>query len=216
MVSTLNTRLYSKTSTFTQTFPVLININMSQDLFKNKEDYWNVAENIRNLYLSEGSLLTLLDFERVLDSVDIYAFKNWALGELVEGPNQGSYTVSCTFMWPKEIMPDPRGAKRLLPFDCSVTYNKRTIEIPVEVKTPDDYEPGTKLGRLIKKPVWLVEIVMPKALMSDIRSGSIELEDQVIDLQDLDDSYANDLDQESVQDTDAETETEEAQEEQNA
>jgi hypothetical protein len=41
-----------------------------------------------------------------------------------------------------------------------------------------------------------VEIVMPKALMSDIRTGSIELEDQDIDLADLDDAYQQDLDKE--------------------
>ena len=40
---------------------------------------------------------------------------------------------------------------------------------------------------------------MPKALMSDIRTGSVELEDQDIDLADLDDAYENDLDQESYQ-----------------
>jgi hypothetical protein len=40
---------------------------------------------------------------------------------------------------------------------------------------------------------------MPKALMSDIRTGSVELEDQDIDLADLDDAYEQDLDQESYQ-----------------
>jgi hypothetical protein len=43
--------------------------------------------------------------------------------------------------------------------------------------------------------VWLVEIEMPKSLMADIRTGSIELEDQDIDLQDLDAAYEEDLDQ---------------------
>ena len=38
---------------------------------------------------------------------------------------------------------------------------------------------------------------MPKALMSDIRTGSVELEDQDIDLADLDDAYEQDLDQDS-------------------
>jgi hypothetical protein len=38
---------------------------------------------------------------------------------------------------------------------------------------------------------------MPKALMSDIRTGSIELEDEKIDLEDLDQAYEQDLDQDS-------------------
>jgi hypothetical protein len=37
--------------------------------------------------------------------------------------------------------------------------------------------------------------------MNDIRQGSIELEDQTIDLQDLDDAYQEDLDQQQYQET---------------
>jgi hypothetical protein len=51
---------------------------IDQAIFKDGQDYWQVAENIRDIYMSEGSLLTLLDFERVLDELDLYAFKNWA------------------------------------------------------------------------------------------------------------------------------------------
>lgn len=167
---------------------------LDKDIFKNHEDYWLVAENIRDLYLSEGSLLTLLDFERVLDELDLYAFKNWILGELVQGPDISAYRVSCIFMWPEKLMPDPRGARRLLPFDCEVKYKKTTIKIPIKITEPDDFAPGTHKARLVDKKVWLVEITMPKDLMNDIRTGSIELEDQDIDLEDLDSAYEEDLD----------------------
>jgi hypothetical protein len=145
--------------------------------------------------MSDGSLLTLLDFERVLDDLDLYAFKNWQLGELVQGPTISKYKVSCIFMWPEKLMPDPRGGVRLLPFDCDVTYKKTTIKIPVKIEEPDDFRPGTHKARLIEKKVWLVEIVIPKSLINDIRTGSIELEDQDIDLEDLDSAYEEDLDQ---------------------
>ncbi len=102
---------------------------LDKDIFKNHEDYWMVADNIRNLYLSEGSIQSLLDFERVLDELDMYAFRNWQLGELVEGPTVGRYSVSCIFMWPEKLMPDPRGARRLLPFDCKVKFKKRSGSI---------------------------------------------------------------------------------------
>ena len=69
----------------------------------------------------------------------------------------------------------------------------------MKIEDPSDYRPGTKKARLIEKKVWLVEISMPKALMSDIRTGSVELEDQDIDLADLDDAYEQDLDQDSYQ-----------------
>ena len=69
----------------------------------------------------------------------------------------------------------------------------------MKITDPSDYRPGTKKARLIEKKIWLVQITMPKALMSDIRTGSVELEDQDIDLEDLDDAYEQDLDQESYQ-----------------
>ena len=172
---------------------------MDKDIFKNDQDYWLVSETIRDLYLSEGSLNILLDFERVLDEMDIYAFKNWELGELVAGPEIGRYRVSCTFMWPEKLMPDPRGAKRVLPFDCEVKYKKTSMKVPVKVEEPGDFQPGTHVAKLTDKPIWLVEITMPKNLMNDIRTGSLELEDETIDLQDLESAYEQDLDQEQYQ-----------------
>ena len=169
---------------------------IDQEIFKNHEDYWQVAENIRDIYLSEGSLLSLLDFERVLDELDIYAFKNWQIGELVAGPEIGKYRVTCIFMWPEKLMPDPRGARRLLPFDCDVKFKKTTMQVPIKITDPSDYRPGTHKARIGEAKIWLVEITMPKTLMSDIRTGSIELEDEEIDLADLDDAYEQDLDKE--------------------
>jgi len=172
---------------------------IDQAIFRNGEDYWQVAENIRDIYMSEGSLLTLLDFERVLDELDLYAFKNWPIGELVSGPDIGKYRVTCIFMWPERLMPDPRGARRLLPFDCEVKFKKTAMKMPMKIEDPSDYRPGTKKARLIEKKIWLVSITMPKALMSDIRTGSVELEDEEIDLADLDDAYEQDLDKDTYQ-----------------
>ena len=176
---------------------------MDRDIFRNHQDYWLVADNIKGIYLSEGSLNNLLDFERVLDELDLYAFRNWKLGELVSGPDIHRYTVTCIFMWPERLMPDPRGARRLLPFDCKILYQRRTIKIPIKIEDPDDFVPGTHKARLIKKPVWLVSITMPKSLMKDMRTGSIEIEGENIDVEELDASYAEDLDQQEYRDTDA-------------
>lgn len=170
-----------------------------REIFKNHEDYWQVADNIKNIYMSDGSLATLLDFERVLDELDIYAFRNWDIGELVQGPDIGKYRVSAIFMWPENLMPDPRGARRLLPFDCQVVYKRQKIKIPIRITDPSDYRPGTKKARIIERPVWLVEITIPKSLISDIRTGSIEMEDDEIDLEDLDRAYEQDLDKEEYQ-----------------
>ena len=177
----------------------MANKPFDSELFKDHQDYWQVAANIKDIYLSDGTLLTLLDFERVLDSLDLYAFKNWEIGELVQGPTISKYKVACVFMWPENLMPDPRGGRRLLPFDCEVKFKRTNMKIPLKIEDPKDYRPGTKVARIIEKKIWLVEITMPKSLMSDIRTGSIALEEEEIDLATLDDAYSKDLDQEQTQ-----------------
>ena len=102
-------------------------------------------------------------------------------------------------MWPENLMPDPRGARRLLPFDCEVKFKKTNMKMPLKIEDPSDYRPGTKIARIIEKKIWLVEITMPKSLMSDIRTGSIELEEEEMDLEDLDNAYSKDLDKEPTQ-----------------
>ena len=170
------------------------------EFFKDGSDYWMVADNIKGIYMSDGSMNVLLDFERVLNELDIFAFRNWEFGELVAGPEQGPYKTSCTFLWPAKLMPDPRAALRLLPFDCEVSFLKTKMKVPAQMKNASDFKPGTKVAKLVEKPVWLVEIIMPRSLMSDIKTGSVEIEDETVDLQDLDDAYAQDLDQQQVMD----------------
>ena len=179
----------------------MANKAFDSELFKDHEDYWQIADNIKNIYMSEGTLVTLLDFERVLDSLDVYAFKNWEIGELVQGPTLSKYQVSCVFMWPENLMPDPRGARRLLPFDCEVLFRKTNMKIPLKIEDPSDYRPGTKIARIIEKKIWLVEITMPKSLMNDIHTGSVEMEDQEIDLKNLDDAYTKDVNQQDIDNT---------------
>lgn len=149
----------------------------------------DIIDNTKNLYMTNSSLESLMDFERVLDELDTYVFKNWINGELVEGPIYDKYFVTCLFMWPYELMPDPRGAKRLLDYECEISYKKDTLEYPVDIKGYDDFEPGTKVAKLAKKPIWIVTITIPKKLMRDIHRGSIELEAETIDIEDIEQAY---------------------------
>jgi hypothetical protein len=169
-------------------------------IFRSAQDFWQISENIKNIYYSDSSLVSLLDFERVLDELDLYAFKNWEIGELVSGPVVSKYRVSCIFMWPENLMPDPRGARRLLPFDCEVKFKKTDMKVPVKINTPSDYRPGTHKARIVNQPVWLVEITIPKRLISEIKTGSIEFEDKTIDVAELDSAYEQGLDDEQYRD----------------
>ena len=164
----------------------------------------DVIENTKDIFMSDSSLATLLDFERVLDELDLYVFPHWKEGELVEGPVYEKYFVTCTFMWPYKMMPDPRGGERLLEYDCEVYYSKDTLEYPIKLENPDDYEPGTKMPKLAKKPIWLVTIVMPKKLMQEIQQGSLDLESATLDLEDIESAYEEGNDSEASYDQEQE------------
>ena len=161
-------------------------------------DIKDAIQSVKNIYMSDNALSMLLDFERVLDNVDIYTFPNWTKGELVEGPAITKYFVRCKFMWPEKMMPDPSGAKRLMPYGVRVTYEKKHVDMPVEIKKSDDYRPGSKKGKLVKMPVWIVEIMMPKHLMKEIKQGSKEIAGEEIDLSDLEQAYEKGYEEKSV------------------
>ena len=165
----------------------------------------DIIDNTKNIYMTDSALESLMDFERVLDELDTYVFKNWIKGELVEGPIYEKYFVTCTFMWPHKLMPDPRGAERLLDYNCKVRFRKTTFSYPVTVKDQGDFRPGTHMPRMVDKQVWLVEIVMPKQLMRDIHRGSVELESENIDLEDIEQSYEVGLDDDVYKENDEET-----------
>ena len=104
----------------------------------------DIIDNVKNIYMSDSSLESLMDFERVLDELDTYVFKNWSKGELVDGPVYDKYFVTCTFMWPYKLMPDPRAGERLLDYKCEISYKKDTLFYPADIKTYSDFKPGTK------------------------------------------------------------------------
>ena len=170
-------------------------------------DIKKILDNTKEIYMTDSSLETLLDYERVLDDLDLYAFDNWKRGELVEGPIYEKYFVTCTFMYDYKNMPDPAGGERLLNYGCEITYKKDTLEYPVDVKSYTDFKPGTKMPRMVSKPVWLVTITMPKQLMSDIEQGSVELENGLLDQEDIeqaaeegqtDDVFQQDMEQQNA------------------
>lgn len=159
----------------------------------------DIIENTKDIFMTDSAVVSLMDFERVIDELDVYSFSHWKQGELVEGPIYEKYFVTCTFMWPYKLMPDPRGGKRLLEYGCEIRYKEDMLEYPVKVKDPKDYKPGTKMPKMAKTPIWLVEIVMPKTLMQEIHQGSMELENDTIDVEDIEQSYETGLDDEMYQ-----------------
>lgn len=138
-------------------------------------DIYDIIKNIEGIYDSNTSFQVLKDFERVIDELDIYVFENWKDGELLDGPVIDRHWITCSFMWPRNKMPNPMGGKRLLEYDCKVTYAKENVIKPRKIRQPDDIRPGTKKGKLDKEPIWVVEIKMPKTLIADIYTGYSEM-----------------------------------------
>lgn len=175
---------------------------IADDWFNNV-NFVSIVDTVKGVMTSDGSMSVLLDYERVLDDADLYAFKNWINGELVQGPDATRYDVKCTFMWPYKLMPDPRGAKRLIALGCKVKIAKTEIKVPIEVKNYDDLVQGTNYPKMANRKVWLAQISVPLELMDDIKQGSIDLADQTIDLEDIDEAYNEDLDKEGIDEPNA-------------
>ena len=135
------------------------------------QDILDVIKNVENIYDSDTSFTVLKDFERVLDQLDLYVYDNWEKGELVSGPEITRHFITCSFMWPREDMPDPMGGKRLTDYGCKVFFKKDVYIYPRKVLKQDDFRPGTKKGKLDQMPVWIVQIRMPKELIRTIYSG---------------------------------------------
>jgi len=141
-------------------------------------DVLDIIRNVQSLYAVGPTLTILKDFERVIDELDVYVFANWEDGELLSGPVDSRHFVTCSFMWPADKMPDPSGGKRLLDRGCKVTYAKDELLKPREIKSPEDYRPGTTKGKIDAHDIWVVQIKMPKELIGNFKHGKDEIESQ--------------------------------------
>jgi hypothetical protein len=184
---------------------IIMKHQYTADKFFDNVDYVSIIDTVKGIYTSDGSMNVLLDFERVLDESDLYAYRNWELGELVQGPDVRRYSVSCVFMWPYDLMPNPKGGRRLVAVGCKVKFAKSKIKVPIEVEDYADYVPGTRYPKMVERSVWFVYIEIPKELLDDIKEGSIDLAGQTIDLEEIDNAYDQDLDQSGTQDEEQST-----------
>lgn len=111
----------------------------------------------------------LMEFHELLEKMDIFAFKNWISGEILEGPTLKRHYANIKLMYPQKSMPDPEAVSRLVGRDCLVEYKKDTLISPVKVKTYDDVEVtikpdgGTRYKAKTKsEPIWIVSIDVPR------------------------------------------------------
>lgn len=96
---------------------------------------------INRLDDSSSLVDVLINVENFLDSMDLYVFKNWFDGEIVDGPNVSKYWVSLSLLYDYDKMPDPDGALVLEDHGAKVEYDLRNME-DTTVK-PDSMEVTT-------------------------------------------------------------------------
>lgn len=123
-------------------------------------------ETIKNtlIGISKGESLldTLMEFERTLDNLEVFAYKNWILGELVKGPEISRYWYKTTWMYPYKMMPDPDAGLRLISIGAEVDFRKGKFNRPKKIKSPNSWsDPNSKKAQLESLDVWLVTINLP-------------------------------------------------------
>ena len=125
-------------------------------------DLDSIKNTLVNISKGNSLLDTLLEFERTLDNAEIFAYKNWILGELVEGPDISRYGYKTVWMYPYAMMPDPNAGLRLTKLGAKVNFRKGTFKKPVKVHGPEDWaNPETKRAKMAEHEVWLVTIDLP-------------------------------------------------------
>lgn len=124
----------------------------------------------------------LLQIEDILDSMDLYAFKNWINGKLVEGPEIRRHWVKIALLYPESLMPDPLGGMRLIKSGIKVYYEKASEEYykPIDITNPPR---GPRKPE--KKTVWVVTMVIPRRLVDDMFDQTLEDYDDIVDTDDI-------------------------------
>lgn len=129
---------------------------------------------IQNLYDQAGLLDILVSVEEYLDNMDLYAYKNWIEGEVVEGPIVSKYWVELTLKYTKDVFPDPRGALIFENQGTVITIKKDYEVKPIQhPRSEEDMQIvatsyGTGAGKLpkdVREPVLLVRFRIPRRLV---------------------------------------------------
>lgn len=165
-------------------------------------DLDSIKSTLVGISKGDNILDTLLELERTLDNAEIFTYKNWILGELVEGPNIGRYFYKTVWMFPYSKMPDPNGGLRLTKLGAKVNFRKGIFKKPVKVRGPQDWRDiETKQAKMAEHSVWLVTIELPSKYINH----GMEVLDNIIqkDIEDVNSDLADAYGNESLPEDDA-------------
>jgi hypothetical protein len=153
---------------------------------------------IKKLEKNQTLLTYLIEIEDFMDNLDIYVFKNWIKGEVVEGPIIEKHWIGIVLKYDYEEMPDKAGALRLIKYGAKIKYKRATEEVPIDIEDPEDYESGTKKPKLEKKKIWLIELRVPKNLLVELEDDFNLYDDLDFNLETIEDAKEEGIDKQSV------------------
>ena len=160
-----------------------------------------IYSTLDDVYSSENILDILVEFERVFDDLDVYAYKNWKKGEIVEGPKIDRYWITVTLMYPYKLMPDPEGALRLTDHGCKVIYSQDILKYVGKVNDElgtETNEQNKVQPKLLKSKVWLVEITMPRHFVDEDKTSKEQAGNSDVDMDTVSDAYDENLNDEEA------------------
>jgi len=167
----------------------------------------DLNDHLRKVSEGESLLDMLLEFEGILDEVDLYAYKNWIKGEILEDPDVGRHWVTAKFMYMSEEMPDPAGAERLLSRGMKVKFCREELKYPKKIKNWDDIDQSRSFNamgggyggvgglggvgyvkpKVMTDKVWVVEITMPRKYVDNTIQDYVDVgDDEFIDTDAID------------------------------
>lgn len=131
------------------------------------------SQTLQNLFDQDGLLDILLGVEEYLDNMDLYAYKNWIEGILVEGPIVSKYWVEVTFKYTHDTFPDPRGAlifeKQGTKIFVKPDYEVKPLSHPRSEEDMQDISlqfGSTKIPKDVREPILLVKFQIPRVLVN--------------------------------------------------
>jgi hypothetical protein len=144
-----------------------------------------MAIDFNKIQESPHLLDVLVQMEDVLDSFDLYVFKNWIDGEVVEGPKVRRYWFDFTLRYPIDKMPDPKGAMRLLKHGLRINYEKATLE---NEDGSEPVEEGSAEDAPSRATHWEIKISIPRRLLSDMNAAELDFYDEEVEVEDVQDA----------------------------
>jgi hypothetical protein len=162
-------------------------------------DINDIAATISGVKSNRNTLSLLLEFQGVLDDLNVFAYENWIKGEVIKGPIVSKYWIEVFLMYAEQDMPNPVAAERLTKHGCHVFFHKDTLTSNVKIKKVDDMladpdKGGKQVPKTQEMPVFVVKVVMPRHLLTDYNVKKISAMSGEIDLDDVVDAYDQGLD----------------------